>query len=415
MQNTPMQPNAQLGDFISVLTDYHANGAYKKLKENVELLDEPNYAVMIRTTNFEKEDFKDDLKYISKDAYEFLKKSKVKPGDILMNKIAKPGSVYLMPDLKKPISLAMNLFLIRVNQEEINQTYIYYWLKANEAYVKSFANGAATQTITKQAVKELKINVLPRKYQDTVVKILDTYQNLIENNNRRIAILEDMAQSLYQEWFVRFRFPGHQNTKLKESSLGLIPERWEVKAASDVIDIAPKMSLPKAGEKPFVSMPNVSTASMVIDEIEMREGNSGTKFINGDTLLARITPCLQNGKTGFVQFLDELNPIGFGSTEFIVMRSKGLTPEFIYCLARSNSFRGNAINSMAGADGRQRVKNECFNSYYLPVPPNEILDQFSEISVPAFKEIFTLNKKNKNLKKQRDMLLPKLISGHIAL
>jgi type I restriction enzyme S subunit len=100
----------KLGNNIKVLTDYHANGSYEVLKKNVTLLDEPNYAIMIRTTNFEKNCFDSDFKYISREAYEFLKKSSVFPNDILMNKIANAGSVYLMPDLKKPVSLAMTFF-----------------------------------------------------------------------------------------------------------------------------------------------------------------------------------------------------------------------------------------------------------------------------------------------------------------
>lgn len=104
--------NVKMGDLLLVLTDYHANGSYKKLKEKVELLNTPDYAIMVRTTNFEKNDFEDDLKYITKSAYEFLQKSMVKPGDILMNKIANAGSVYYMPNLRKPVSLAMNLFLL---------------------------------------------------------------------------------------------------------------------------------------------------------------------------------------------------------------------------------------------------------------------------------------------------------------
>ena len=89
-------PTERLGNLLSVLTDYHANGSYKKLKENVTLLDQPDYAVMIRTTNFEKGDFLDDLRFINEHSYNFLRKSKVFPGDILMNKIANPGTVYRM-------------------------------------------------------------------------------------------------------------------------------------------------------------------------------------------------------------------------------------------------------------------------------------------------------------------------------
>jgi type I restriction enzyme S subunit len=106
-----------LGDFIDVITDYHANGAYEKLKENVCLKYEPDFAIMIRTLNFESNDFKSNLIYLNEKEYNYLSKTKVYPYDLAMNKIANPGSVYLMPDLNKPVSLAMNLFLIRFNKK----------------------------------------------------------------------------------------------------------------------------------------------------------------------------------------------------------------------------------------------------------------------------------------------------------
>ena len=159
----------------------------------------------------------------------------------------------------------------------------------------------------------------------------------------------------------------------------------------------------------------LSETSMVIKDKEHRTGNSGTKFKNGDTLFARITPSLENGKTGYVQFLDDENPIGFGSTEFIVLRSKTLTPEYVYCLARSNNFRENAIKSMTGATGRQRVQNSCFDTYLLAQPTEDVLNKFSDAVRPMFNLIHSLHKKNQNLKKQRDLLLPKLISGKSSI
>jgi type I restriction enzyme S subunit len=95
------------------------------------------------------------LKYITKDAYEFLSKSKVFPGDLIMNKIANAGSIYLMPNLNRPVSLAMNLFLIRIKDDLANPVFVYIYLKLNEAYVKQFANGSVTKTITKDAVRNL--------------------------------------------------------------------------------------------------------------------------------------------------------------------------------------------------------------------------------------------------------------------
>ncbi|EMM7670252.1 restriction endonuclease subunit S [Citrobacter freundii] len=199
-----MGSKIKLGELLSTLTDYHANGAYKKLKENVELLDEPDFAVMIRTTNFEQEDFSNNVKYISKHAYEFLAKSKVYPNDIIMNKIANAGSSYLMPDLKTPVSLAMNLFLLRIDDTKANPIYIYIYLKINEAYVKSFANGSVTKTITKDAVKNLEIELPNRAIQDQVVAQFTCINDKIILNRQINQTLEQMSQTLFKSWFVDF-------------------------------------------------------------------------------------------------------------------------------------------------------------------------------------------------------------------
>lgn len=277
--------------------------------------------------------------------------------------------------------------------------------------------------------------------QQEIVDTITAYDNLIENNNRRIAILEEMAQSLYREWFVKFRFPGHdqsagepigtaesdpegasatdgasQNAKFIDSPLGKIPEGWEVMAASSAIQINPRTKIPKEGEKPFVPMSGLNETSMVIGDIELKAGNSGAKFINGDTLFSRITPCLQNGKIGYVQFLDEEQSVGFGSTEFIVLRStEHVCPEYVYLMSRTSEFRENAIKSMTGATGRQRVSNSCFDSYMLVVPDNEAMEMFHDVVKGMFDEIYNLSKRNINLRGQRDLLLPKLISGKLHI
>ncbi|MGF6270571.1 type I restriction enzyme S subunit [Lelliottia nimipressuralis] len=194
----------KLGQLLATLTDYHANGAYKALKENVELLDTPDYALMIRTTNFENDDFTDSVKYISKSAYDFLSKSKVYPTDIIMNKIANAGSVYLMPDLSRPVSLAMNLFLLRVDNNKANPIYVYIFLKINESYVKQFANGSVTKTITKDAVRNLDIVLPPRTEQDKIARSYQIISNKINNNNKINQTLEQMAQALFKSWFVDF-------------------------------------------------------------------------------------------------------------------------------------------------------------------------------------------------------------------
>ena len=120
----------KFGKVIDVLTDYHANGSYKTLNENVTLLDEPNYAYMVRTTDLEKKNYTDNVKYIDQHAYEHLSKTKVYGGELVINKIGSAGAVYLMPFLNRPVSLAMNQFMIRCNEHCLNE-FVYYQLKTN--------------------------------------------------------------------------------------------------------------------------------------------------------------------------------------------------------------------------------------------------------------------------------------------
>ena len=183
----------------------------------------------------------------------------------------------------------------------------------------------------------------------------------------------------------------------------------------DCVEVNPKVVVPQGGDKPFVSMGALSNDSMVISDIEHRTGNSGSKFQNGDTLFARITPCLENGKTGFVQFLHDSGLVAFGSTEFIVLRSKTLTPEFVYLLARTDAFRATAIKSMVGASGRQRVQERCFDGVQVVQPPAEILARFTEIVRPMFRLVHQLHLQNVNLRQTRDLLLPRMLSGQLSV
>lgn len=365
--------------------------------------------------------------FVTQEKFASISKGRLEHSDIVMTTRGTIGKLaFFKSSGKYPTGLInAQMLILRPDPEVIRPKYLFY-LMGSEKYqtqIKSFSSGSAQPQIPITDLKKTVLNFPTIETQDAIVEVIDKYSNLIENNNRRIAVLEDMAQSLYREWFVNFRYPNHKDNidaegkpKLIESRLGKIPEGWQVKTAADVIAINPQTKLPKEGEKPFVGMSGLSETSMVISDITEKSGNSGAKFINNDTLFARITPCLQNGKTGFVQFLTPEKPVGFGSTEFIILRdSDYLSSEFIYLLSRSNGFREHAIQSMTGATGRQRVHNDCFASYYLAVPPKVLMNEFTKLVKPMFKSIFNLSQRNKNLKQQRDMILPKLISGQIEL
>lgn len=279
--------------------------------------------------------------------------------------------------------------------------------------LKGSATGSTVRHTAPDRIYQVGFRLPPHNTQKAISYILSAYDNLIENNIRRIQILEEMAQKIYTEWFVHFRFPGHKEVKMVDREMGRIPSGWQPLPSTDPIQFKPKIKVPKEGQKPFVSMAGLSETSMQITQTETRSGNSGAKFQNGDTLFARITPCLENGKTGYVNFLPTDDDVAIGSTEFIVMRSRTLCPEYVYCLARSIDFRENAIKSMAGASGRQRVRNECFDNFFIAHPDADTLRQFRQVVSPMFSVIETYTRKNAILRQTRDFLLPKLISGEI--
>lgn len=311
-----------------------------------------------------------------------------------------------------------NIALFKPNPATINARYLYYLVISPvfQALAKGTKTGSAQPFLGLNQLRSHRI-----RYhrcvsdQERIADILSAYDELIENSQRRVRILEEMARALYHEWFVHFRFPGYEKVRRVASSLGDIPQYWEIKCVPECVEINPRVVVARDGEKPFVPMGSLANGSMLITDIESRVGNGGAKFQNGDTLFARITPCLENGKTGFVQFLPDSQAVAHGSTEFIVLRSRTLTPEFVYLLARSDEFRGNAIKSMSGASGRQRVQEKCFDGFQIVQPPRDLLERFSAVVAPSFRLIQELHLQTANLRRTRDLLLPRLLSGQVNL
>jgi type I restriction enzyme S subunit len=277
----------------------------------------------------------------------------------------------------------------------------------------SYNSGSAQPSLNRNFLYSIAARVPPYDLQTRIASILSAYDDLIENNTRRIAILEEMARRIYEEWFVHFRAPGCEGLPRVDSPLGPIPQGWEVVRLDQIITFDPSVRVAKSEAHTFVPMSSLQQGSMIIAEVEERQGNSGSKFQNGDTLLARITPCLENGKTGFVDFLPTADAVACGSTEFIVMRGKVVPPEFVQLLARDDTFRAHAIASMSGATGRQRVRRESLEQFQIAKPDDGIFRHFASATSPMFKLCRTLANANRNLRAQRDLLLPKLISGEI--
>ena len=190
-------------------------------------------------------------------------------------------------------------------------------------------------------------------------------------------------------------------------------EQWMEMRAADFIDFNPRMSIKKGTIATKVAMDKLQPFTKRIPETEKAVFSGGSKFRNGDTIMARITPCLENGKTAFVDILGE-DEVAFGSTEFIVMRAKeGISdPQFIYYLATSPSFRNIAIKSMVGSSGRQRVQQSVLNDLIMKVPSLEDQKKISSVFCVLDQKIALNNEINDNLEQQAQAYFQELFADN---
>lgn len=195
-------PKTTLGTYITTLSDYHANGSYETLKEHVQLSTEPGYALMVRTTDLENKNFSEGCNYITKEAYEFLEKSKVYGGEIIVNKIGSAGKVYLMPSLGRPVSLGMNAFLLRFN-EGLNNIFAYHFLISDVGTqrIQKLVKGAVTKTITKDAIRSIAIPVVPPDYQGKFADAAAKVESIKTSYQQSLSELEALYCALSQQAF----------------------------------------------------------------------------------------------------------------------------------------------------------------------------------------------------------------------
>ena len=419
-------PKVSLGK----LSDKIGSGATPRGGGDVYLDDGPY--TLIRSQNIYNDGFHyDGLVFIGEYHANELKNVEVKAGDILLNitgdSVARVCQV--APDIL-PARVNQHVAIIRPDSSNLDAGYLRYYLACPQmqAMLLSWAGSGGTRNaLTKVMIESLEISLPPLPEQRAIAHILGTLDDKIELNRRMNQTLEEMARAIYKDWFVGFgpvraKLEGREPylppdlwdlfpDRLVDSELGEIPEGWEVKALKQIVEFNPKEPMKKGTIGPYIDMAALPTFGSSPASAILREFNSGTRFRNGDTLLARITPCLENGKTAFVQSLPD-DMVGWGSTEFIVMRAIPPVPaEYPYLLGRDEGFREHAIQSMTGTSGRQRVQVDALAPYLLPVPPADIWAKFGTLVGPMFSDIEIARQESYSLANQRDALLPKLVSG----
>jgi type I restriction enzyme S subunit len=317
---------------------------------------------------------------------------------------------------------------------QLKPGFLRFWSKSSEftgqlAGMKASTDMAPYLSLVDQ--RRLRITLPPPNEQHAIAHILGTLDDKIELNRRVNETLEAMARALFKSWFVDFdpvrakadgrdpglpkRFADLFPDSFQDSGAEEVPTGWRFEPLPNVIDVNPIRSLRKGDIAPYLDMANMPTRGHSPDEVIPRPYGSGMRFINCDTLVARITPCLENGKTAYVDFLRD-GEVGWGSTEYIVLRPKPPVPTaFAYCLARSGEFRDFAIQRMTGTSGRQRVPVESLSQFLVAVPSKHVAEGFGEIIKPLFARISAAVNESRTLAALRDTLLPKLVSGELRV
>ena len=320
---------------------------------------------------------------------------------------------------------------VRLGENGIDPGYASYFLGHPEVreWVVRHAHGATMHNLNTSILSACPFVIPPKEEQHAIAHILGTLDDKIELNRRMNETLEAMARALFKSWFVDFdpvraKIEGRDTglpqpiadlfpDRLIESELGLIPDGWKVLPLSQLIEINPTRALRKGEVAPYLDMANMPTKGHVPHAVVDRQFGSGMRFTNGDTLVARITPCLENGKTAYVDFLQH-GEIGWGSTEYIIMRPMPPLPnEFAYYLARSTRFREFAIQNMTGTSGRQRVPAAALSKFSLPAPSKSVAECFGQFVKPLTIRASEAELESRTLATLRDILLPKLISGEL--
>jgi type I restriction enzyme S subunit len=345
-----------------------------------------------------------DVKYVSQAFHAKLRKSALRPGDLVIVRTGYPGVACVIPE-SLPESNCADLVVITTS-EALNPYYLAAMFNSRwgQAAVAGKLVGVAQQHFNVTAAKEMEVSVPARHVQDRIVQILSTYDELIENNLRRIQILEQMARALYREWFVEFRFPGHEGMQTVASSLGDIPSGWSVRFLGQIADNFDRLRRPLSkieratmqGEFPYYG------AAKVFDYIDRY------LFEGEYLLLAEDGSVIGQDRAPVLQLVDEKF---WPNNHTHVLRGRGHVSTHLLYLALSQI---DVTPYITGA-AQPKITQENMNRIPFACGPEQLHRHFDGLIVPMFQQVHCLKRIGKNLRRTRDLLLPRLLSGQITV
>ncbi|MCD4808606.1 MAG: restriction endonuclease subunit S [Methanosarcinales archaeon] len=369
-----------------------------------------------------------NLTYIPDDiAFDYLK-YRLETGDTIIQTVGSwpsnpksvVGKVIKVPPEVSGALLNQNAVKIIPNKT-LDRKYIFYLLKSDtfKDFIINCAQGAASQaSITLKDIKNYPFLLPPLPTQHKIVAILSAYDDLIENNTRRIKILEEMAQALYREWFVKFRFPGHEKVKMVESELGMVPEGWEVKKLEDVclrITDGSHWS-PKTVDDgyPMASVKDMDDWGFEFSHCRKIEKEDYEKLIRndckpleGDILIAKDGSYLKH-----IFVTEKEHELVILSSIAIIRPNNQILPYVLSFYLREPSIKARMAGYVSGV-AIPRIVLKDFRKFLIIVPSIDIQSQFFNLAEPMIGNCYRIIEKNVNLRRTRDLLLPKLISGEI--
>ena len=346
----------------------------------------------------------------------FLNKTGLKSGTKLLPKdtvlFSSRAPIGYVAIASNPICTNQGFKSIICNKEIINPLFLYYYIKGNLDYIKLFGTGATFPEISGAAMRKIKVQIPSLPTQQKIASILSAYDRLIENNTRRIRLLEQMAENLYKEWFVRFRFPEHENVEIVNG----LPKGWEIKIIADFGRIETGKTPPMSnrdlygGDILFVKTPDMHGKLFVrsTSETLSQEGNNyqRTKLLPINSIMVS---CI--GTAGIVSINTNLAHTNQQINSIILNNLEDL--EWLYYVCRQLK----PTIELFGATGATmtNLSKGKFEKLKIVVPKVDFRGAFHKRIRPYFKEIYALEQQNTFLTRQRDLLLPRLMSGKLEV
>ena len=337
------------------------------------------------------------------------------PGDII---ISARGTVGEVAQIGRAMAFNQSCYGLRA-KDSYSSDFLYYVLKYQVKYLKAVANGAVFDTIVLNTFDKMKLYVPELYIQKKIAKILSAYDDLIEANNRRIELLEQTAQELYQEWFVRFRFPEHEKVKFENG----LPEGWDVVKLGDYVEIKGGKRLPEGKslcseetEHPYIRIRDITSSKFICL-------NENLEYIDNETfdIIKRFTVKPKDILISIVGTIGAIACVGkslkgANLTENCIklININYFTSDFLYHFLNSDAGKGTI---QAGIVGATQPKLPIYNIKRIKLlkPQIDVINKFTMMVEPIDQEIMNLMDHNRNLAVQRDLLLPRLISGKLEV